>query len=119
MDYAKIRKRLSEQKGLALYDAEEIKYIEKPLGRASYTHNIKPPGVALGTLVEVPSEIQPGEPEIIKPVLKIRSTNWDRLKCEICGTVFMRGNRSKHKKTRHHRDFLKFNEKIRKIMLDG
>lgn len=94
MDFEKVRKKLKKQKGLGLYEPEEIKYLEKPIGKAVF--------------------IGPKE----EPIKKQKSTPFDRVICDICGTEFTRGNRSKHNKTRHHRDFLVFNDKIRKIMLD-
>lgn len=92
-DYGKMRKRLAKHKGMAMYTADEIKYLEKPLGKAAYI-----------------SEEQ-------RKKDKVKANWWDYIKCGICGTVFMRSCRSAHEKTRHHRDFLRFDVKIREIML--
>lgn len=90
-DYLAIRKRLRKKKGLGLYNNDDLRYLENPLGAASYTHH---------------------DPEPSK--LK----HWsDRVKCKVCGTVYTRSSSSRHKKTRHHRDYLNMNEKIRDLML--
>lgn len=90
-DYFAIRKRLGEQKGIALYDNEDIKYLDTTVGKAVYTTKKKSNGAK-----------------------KLWS---DRVKCKVCGTEYTRSSASRHNKTRHHQDFLSINEKMRDIML--
>ncbi|HLX52499.1 MAG TPA: hypothetical protein VKR58_01065 [Aquella sp.] len=94
MDYKKIREKLDKQNGLGLYDIDELNYVQKPLGRAVYTKK------------------KVGRPKSIKP------THWsDRIKCEVCGDEFTRSAGTLHRKTRHHQDFEKMNNKMRKILI--
>ncbi len=94
MDPQETRKHLSQKKGLALYKNKELKYIEEPLGYASYCGEI---------------EHHEKEPK----------THWsDRIKCNICGKEFTRSARSAHKQTVYHKLHLKFHKKISNLMIN-
>lgn len=92
MNYKKAQKQLLKGKGLGLCDNETIKYIREPIGKAIASR---------------------GRPKAEKP------THWsDKLKCKICGKEYFRSAVVAHKKTNHHKTYEKFDEKMRKLMLE-
>lgn len=104
VNFSDVRKRLSKQKGLALYDNDEIEYLKKPLGLAAFT---------------TPSDesiIQDPKSDIKKKPKELAKWN-DRVICDICGTEFTRSARSKHKQTQKHQIYLKMHEKIRDLVI--
>lgn len=42
----------------------------------------------------------------------------DLVKCDVCGKIFTRWNRTKHNKTKHHQLYNNVNEKMRKLILN-
>jgi len=95
MDYKKVQNNLAEQKGLGLYEKDELKYVQQPLGKAIYTTK-----------------------KVGRPISETPSHWSDRVKCDVCGDYFTRSARSNHNKTRHHRDYEKMNYKIKELLLD-
>lgn len=96
MEIKDIQKSLKEQKGLALYDIDELKYVQKPIGKALYTKK------------------KIGRPKKDNP------SQWsDKIKCDVCGNEFIRSNRSNHNKTKQHQLYLKMNDKIKKLLVDN
>lgn len=93
MNYKKAQKQLLSGKNLIECDTATIKYIKEPIGAAI----IRSRG---------------------RPKVEVQAKWSDRIKCKICGTEYTRSAVVAHKKTRHHRDFEKFDSKLRKIMLE-
>jgi len=51
---------------------------------------------------------------------KTEKAKWnDRIKCEICGTEFIRSNRSAHNKTKAHKIYSDMNQKLKKMLLSN
>lgn len=48
----------------------------------------------------------------------IKKTPYDKLDCKICGKQFMRCNKSKHNKTKHHIFCEKLNSKWRETIIN-
>jgi hypothetical protein len=88
---------IKEGKNLALCDNNTIKYIQKsPIGKAIYKTKV--------------GRRTKSEEEKAKPT--------DRIKCHICGTEFVRWNRSQHMKTKVCQAYSKMNTKIQKLMIE-
>lgn len=87
--------KLSEKKGLSLYEPDELKYLNSSnIAKAIYKHD--------------------SDPEIVK-----KKTHWkDRIKCEVCGKYYFRSGTTKHRSTQHHKTYAMINEKLRKLLLD-
>lgn len=98
-DYLKIRKKLSEKKSLPLYEPEELKYLDKPLGKAAY----------LGRKTSINDDERKRK--------GIKANWWDRIECNICGVEFTRSARSKHNRTKQHQIYKKIDKKMRKVLL--
>lgn len=112
MNYRKIRRRLANKKGLGLYEPDEIKYLEKPLGKAAYL------GEKIEETIDQSDEDKLVEEISLSPLVKVKALWSDRVKCPICGKRFTRSCRNSHEKTSYHKTYLKFHKKLRKIMLD-
>jgi len=88
-----IQNELDKQKPLVDYEANEIEYAMKPIGKAIYLHQKK--------------KKKSTEPK-----------HWtDRVVCKDCGKEFARSHKTNHNKTQYHKMHVKFHEKFRKIML--
>lgn len=86
----RIKKKLNEDKVLVDYDTEELKYVQKPIGKAHFQ----------------------SEPK--------KKAHWsDRVKCEVCNKDFTRSARSQHKLTNHHKTYEKMNKKLRELLIDS
>jgi hypothetical protein len=94
----KMKSRLNEGNGLATYDIGDLRYVQKPLGKAVYSGGVKKMGRPVKNINE-----------------KAKPT--DRIKCKICGRMFTRSGRSNHNKGRIHQEYLKFNKKITDLIL--
>lgn len=87
-----IQTNLKDQKGLSQYNVEELKYVQKPLGKALYKHVGRPK-----------SE---------------NKAHWnDKIICKICGGKFTRSARTGHDKTKVHQIYAKMNDKMRKLLI--
>jgi hypothetical protein len=42
----------------------------------------------------------------------------DRIKCQVCGKVFTRWNRSQHNKTQYHKIYLKVESQFKKFLFE-
>lgn len=91
-----IQERLKEGKALTSYSNEELKYLQKPIGKGIYKSTIGRP--------------RKKEEEKCKPN--------DRIVCDICNGEFIRSHRWDHNKTKIHQAYLKMNNKIKKLLLD-
>ena len=79
------------------YSAEEIKYIQTPIGKGLYRY----------------SEKKVGRPKIDN------KKQWnDKIKCELCGKTMLRSNQSSHNKSQYHIAHEKINSKLRHIILE-
>ncbi len=88
----KIQDKLKNNKSLANYDVEDMKYLQKPLGKAIYKR---------------------GRPKSDNPA------KWnDRVICDVCGKEFTRSARTKHKKTQFHQAFEIMNNKLKKLLIN-
>lgn len=97
MDYKKAQKQLLSGKGLSICDNDTIKYTKEPIGKA---------------IINTPNRSR-GRPKNETP------PHWsDKIKCKICGKQYFRSALVAHKKTQYHQIYSKFDEKIRKLMLD-
>lgn len=93
MNYKRAQKQLLSGKGLGIVDTDTIKYVAEPIGAA----------IVRGR----------GRPKAETPA------KWsDRIKCKICGKEYTRSAVMAHKATQFHKLHEKFDEKIRKIMLE-
>jgi|ERR1700761_1830550 len=85
---------LSEKKGLARYNPEEIMYATTPIGKAIYDSG--------------PDNYDDNS-----------KSHWsDRIECKLCGKIYTRSTSSRHKKTQYHRIYEEMNNKLRMILLD-
>jgi hypothetical protein len=92
-NYDKMQKELISGKSLPLCEDETIKYLNEPIGAAIAKSR--------------------GRPKADKPI------HWsDRIKCLVCGKTYTRSAVVAHKITQHHQTYLKFDKKMRKIMLE-
>lgn len=87
------------KKGLSLtnYSEEELKYLQKPIGKAIYKNSTK-------------GRPRKQEHEKCKPT--------DKITCEICGKTYIRSGSAAHKITNYHKLHERMNTKLRKILLD-
>ena len=91
-----IQKHLKTGRSIPLLDENDIKYIQKPIGKAIYK--------------EVLGRPKKREEDKAQPS--------DRLICNICGGKYVRSHRSAHNKTKVHKAYENMNHKLTKILLD-
>jgi hypothetical protein len=91
-----IQKHLKTGKSIPLLDKDDIKYLQKPIGKALYTEVI-------------------GRP---KKKEEDKAHPSDRLFCNICGGKYVRSHRSAHNKTKVHQAYAKMNHKLSRLLLD-
>ncbi len=88
----KIQKNIKE-KELIQCNEEELKYVQKPLGKAIYKGRLKK------------SDDD--------------KAHWsNKIKCNICNKEFIRSSRTAHNLTNFHKLYMKMNEKLKKILID-
>ncbi len=92
-DISKIQEKIKDDKNIAEYSEEELKYLQKPIGKALYR----------------------GRPKIDE-TKKAKAT--DKIVCEICGKSFFRSGRTKHKRTKFHMLHENMNKKLMKMLVD-
>lgn len=92
----KIQEELKEGKPLTFLPNEDIRYLEKPLGKAIYKSAVGRP--------------RKKEKDKAKPS--------DRLICDICNEKFTRSHRWSHNQTKVHQAYMKMNDKMKKILLN-
>src|ERR1700677_1702569 len=85
---------IKENKGLSQYTSEELKYVQKPLGKAIYKCR------------------RPKKEDSEK-------CHWsDKVKCDTCGKTFMRSARTAHNNTNFHKIHIKMNDKLKKLLIE-
>ncbi len=87
------KKELLSEKNLLFCDDETLKYAQKPIGKA----------------------LLRGRP---KKNDDEKSDPTDKITCEICAKVFVRSNRTNHKKTSYHQLYEKINRKMAKLIIN-
>jgi hypothetical protein len=98
-----IYKNLRNGKHISLLSIDDIKKIQKPIGKAIFKDSITDPKKSSG---------RPRKPENEK------AHHRDRLICNICGEKYYRSYGPRHKKTKLHQAYEKMNHKIYKLLLD-
>lgn len=93
MENNELKNKAKNDKNLVDYTVTELKYVQKPIGKAHY----KGPG---------------------RPKSGSKSNPTDKVKCKICSKSYTRSNSSNHKKTVYHKTFEKLNNKMRKLLID-
>ena len=96
MTIRRIQRKIKDNKNLCDYSVEELRYIQKPIGRAIYTSK------------------KVGRPKLEKTV-----SPKDTLQCNVCGKTFIRSGRFNHKKTAYHIAHENMNEKIRNLLINN
>ena len=90
----KIQKNLKEKKELVQYDEDELKYVQKPLGKAIY---------------------KAGRPKKSDD----EKAKWnDKIKCSICNKEYIRSASNAHKITQYHKIHSKMNDKLKKLLIE-
>lgn len=84
-----IREDLLIKKSLPLLDVEELKYVQKPVGKALYLNS------------------------------KIKKETWkNKIKCNVCGKHYTRSNLTHHRNTEIHKAFDNINKKMMEIFIN-
>jgi hypothetical protein len=91
-------KNLKNRRSIPLLDPKDIKNLQKPLGKAIYKNSQK-----FG-------RPRKNEEDKARPN--------DRIICNICGEIFTRNNRNRHKDTKIHKAYENMNNKLYKLLLD-
>lgn len=97
---------MKNDKNIANYSDEALKYVQTPIGKALYKTEIS---------TEIPEEktSKMGRPK------KDNRVKWsDRMTCEICSRSILRSNQSSHKKSQYCMAHQRMNQKIRKMLLN-
>lgn len=97
-DIKDIQKKLRQNKNFAKYTIDELKYVQKPIGRALYK------------IEDIP---KCGRPRVSE-----KKSPSDRIICNICSKEFTRSGRTKHNRTQYHQAFEEMNSKLRKLLID-
>lgn len=97
-----IQREIKTGKRITILNCDEIKYLQRPIGKALYFHaqdkeNIKKP---LG-----------------RPKVENKKRWYDILQCNMCGKEYKRSHRSDHNKTVHHKAYAAMNDKMRMVLL--
>jgi len=97
MDVKKIQDEIQKGKQLSKMSVEELKYVQKPIGKAIYDSSAK----------------KTGRPRLENKV------HWsDKVICDVCGVETLRSNQSTHKKSEKHLMYMKINKKLQDILLN-
>ncbi|HTO16891.1 MAG TPA: hypothetical protein VLZ83_14075 [Edaphocola sp.] len=91
-----VKNKLKEGNSIPLMSEEELKYTQKPIGKAIYKR-------AIG---------RPKKPDNEK------ARPGDRVICEICGGNFKRSHRSAHNKTKIHKVYEDMNKKLVNLLIN-
>lgn len=97
-----LRDSLREGREVCQYDAEEMKYITKPIGRAVYENAYENKDNDIGK----------------EKKEKKKNNRFERIECELCGRIISKNNKAAHRKTRFHQAYEKMNKKLREFLLD-
>lgn len=93
MEIREIQDRLREGNGLTSFSVEELKYVQKPIGKQIYKN-------------------------AIEPVIKEKPKWDDKVTCKVCGAVTLRSNQSSHKNSKKHKLYEDINSKLRSVLLE-
>jgi formylmethanofuran dehydrogenase subunit E len=100
------------------YNQDEIKYMMTPIGKAIYqdalTNEKK-------ILIENNTKISDEKQFDYINESDIKRAKWNpvqKIKCQTCGELFSRANRSRHSKTKVHMAYSGMNDKIKKILIN-
>ncbi len=96
MSIKRIQRKIKHNKNLCDYTVEELKYVQKPIGKAIYKSK-----------------------KIGRPCVDVKADPKDKLECEICGKIFIRSGRYNHNKTEYHIAHANMNDKIRKLLINN
>lgn len=107
MNIRDIQNNLQKGKSLTQYNPEEIKYAQKPVGKAFYKSGL------IENDQEEKIDLSP------KSKLNKKKSERDKIKCDICGIKYTRSNKYGHVRTKVHKLHEKMNSKLRKILLDS
>ena len=92
MNMNKVQKNIVD-KELTQLTNKELKYVQKPLGKALYK----------------------GRPKKKED----EKAHWsDRIKCDVCAKEFTRSARNAHNLTKEHLIYSKMNKKLKKLLID-
>jgi hypothetical protein len=87
------KEKIKKNKSLTQYNIEELKYVQKPLGKSLYKNKVG------------------------RPVKQEKTKPSDSVICDICGGRFIRSNRFNHKKTKKHKIYEDMNIKLRNLLI--
>jgi hypothetical protein len=107
-----IQNKIKENKSLALYDFDELEYLEIPIGKALYKHQKNDTIEEQDEITKIPR----GRPR--KNPDKLADPN-DKIICDICGKTYTRSNKTAHVRTQRHKIYTSVNEKLRKLLIDN
>jgi hypothetical protein len=94
----KLQKAMKETKPVINMSKEEFQYSQKPMGKALYVHHKKV-----------------GRPRV-DPNKK--TSPKDKIKCDVCGKIYIRSGSYCHKNTIYHKERLKINKKLAKLLIE-
>lgn len=98
MNITNLQKEIGSGKELSQFDHDELKYVQKPLGKAIYKSSL---------------ENRRGRPRVE------HKAHWsDKVVCDICGAETLRSNQSSHKKRQKHLIYVKINKKLRDALIE-
>lgn len=99
MDIKEIQQNLKKGLSLTTYSEDELRYVQKPIGKALYKSTLQ----------------KRGRPRINK---NDKCKPNDKVQCKICNKIYTRSGSTKHKKTQYHQLHEKMNIKLRKVLMD-
>jgi hypothetical protein len=116
METKKIQHKLKKGYGIATLNEEELKYLQKPIGKEIYKQSLEESTNDFidNDRIKVNDNIK----RVGRPRLENPGKYSDKIKCKICGQIVSRSNQSNHKRSQRHQIYLKMNEKIRKLLLE-
>lgn len=91
MNLNNIQDKIKYDKNICQYSVDEMRYVQRPIGKALY---------------------------VGRPATGSTAFPTDRIKCDICGKEFFRSGRANHKKTKYHLLYEGLNKKLTKILID-
>jgi hypothetical protein len=103
MDIQQKQNTLKTGKNILDLTLEELRYTEKPIGKAIYKEALEEKCTPRGR----------GRP---KKWVKANPT--DRLICNICVNKFIRRNRFSHNQTKQHQLYVKIDDKFRRLIIE-
>lgn len=138
-----LQERLKYNKNIVNYSVEEMHYLTTALGQAAYNQEVEDEPRPSKKIIKDKRDIYSGLElddrlnrglGIIPPKERKfthaerfptreepdpdfrRKDPKDRIKCEMCGKIFNRCNRSTHNKTNYHKIFLQANRKLMRLL---